>query len=136
MSALLLRVAAVRPTIRASALALVALSFSVSAPVAHAHEFSAAIKDKKYAEVEQAVSAKLAADPRNADALIARIDLIVAQGLQARLEEGVKLAEQCIAAHPQKSECHEALGNVLGTKAMVGGHDVGHRLRHEYPRCL
>ena len=43
------------------------------------------------------------------------------QGQETRLDEAVKLAEQCIAAHPQKTECHEALGNALGTKAMMGG---------------
>lgn len=99
-----------------------AWGLSVVAPhVVHAREFSAAIKAKKYAEVEQAANTKLAADPQHADALIARVELIVTQRQEARLDEAVKLAEQCTAAHPQKSECHEALGNALGTKAMLGG---------------
>lgn len=106
---------------RAVVIAVGGCALSLASSLAQAHEFSAAIKAKKFAEVEQAASAKLAADPKHADALIARVDLIVAQGQEARLEEGLKLAEQCIAAHPQKSECHEALGNVLGTKAMMGG---------------
>lgn len=107
---------------RAVTIAVAALTFSLTATTSvHAHEFSAAIKDKKYAEVEHAANKKLATDPENADALIARVDLIVTQGQEARLDEAVKLAEQCIAAHPQKSECHEALGNALGTKAMMGG---------------
>ena len=111
-----------RPTARLAAVAVAVLVTSLAAhPVVHAHEFSAAIKAKKYAEVEQAATAKLAADPQHADALIARVELIVTQGQEARLDEAVKLAEQCIAAHPQKSECHEALGNALGTKAMMGG---------------
>ena len=111
-----------RPCSRAVTNALVVLVFSIVAhPVAQAHDYSAAIKAKRYAEVEQAANAKLAADPINADALIARVDLITTQVQEARLDEAVKLAEQCIAAHPQKSECHEALGNAMGTKAMMGG---------------
>lgn len=110
-----------RTPLHAIAGALAAVALSCASPAVHAHAYSAAIKAKKYAEVEQAASAKLATDPQNAEALIARVDLIVAQGQEARLEEAVKLAEQCIAAHPQKSECHEALGNALGTKAMMGG---------------
>lgn len=98
-----------------------ACALSLGSSMAQAHEFSAAIKAKKYAEVEQAASAKLATDPKHADALIARVELIVVQGQEGRLDEGVQLAEQCITAHPQKSECQEALGDVLGTKAMMGG---------------
>jgi tetratricopeptide (TPR) repeat protein len=86
-----------------------------------AHEFSALIQARKYAEAEQAAIARLAADPRDAGALIARAELIVAQGQENRLAEGVIFAEQCIAAHPLKSECHAVLGDVLGTKAMMGG---------------
>lgn len=110
-----------RSPLHAIAGTLAAVALFCASPAVHAHAYSAAIKAKKYAEVEQAASAKLASEPNNADALIARVELITAQGQEARLEEAVKLAEQCIAAHPQKSECHEAKGNALGTKAMMGG---------------
>ncbi len=111
-----------RPAARVLTSAVATLVFSLAAyPAVHAHEFSAAIKAKKYAEVEQAANAKLATDPQHADSLIARVELIATQGQEDRLNEAVKLAEQCIAAHPQKSECHEALGTALGTKAMMGG---------------
>lgn len=110
-----------RNPLHAIAGTLAAVALSCASPAVHAHAYSAAIKAKKYAEVDQATSAKLAADPQNADALVARVELITVQGQEARLEEAVKLAEQCIAAHPQKSECHEAMGNALGTKAMMGG---------------
>ena len=89
--------------------------------IASAHDYDALIKAKKYTEVERAVAAKLAADPNNADALIARTELIRIEGKENRLDEASKLADQCIAAHPKNSECHEALGNILGTKAMRGG---------------
>lgn len=88
---------------------------------AYAHEYSALFKAKKYAEIERAVAAKLSVDPNNADALIAKAELIITEGKEERLDEGSKFAEQCIAAHPQRSECFEALGNVLGTKAQMGG---------------
>lgn len=88
---------------------------------AYAHEYSPLFKAKKYAEIERAITAKLTADPNNADALIAKAELIITEGKEERLDEGSKFAEQCIAAHPQRSECFEALGNVLGTKAQIGG---------------
>ncbi|MDO8179148.1 MAG: hypothetical protein Q7T62_12970 [Undibacterium sp.] len=89
--------------------------------IAGAHEYEALIKAKKYTEVERAVATKLATDPNNADALIVRTELILIEGKENRLDEAAKIAEQCIAAHPKNSECHEALGNVLGSKAMRGG---------------
>ncbi|MBC3832860.1 tetratricopeptide repeat protein [Undibacterium amnicola] len=92
---------------------------------AQAHEYSALIKARKYAEVERAIGAKLATDANYADALVAKVDLILVEGKVARLDEGVKLAEQCIASHPKNSECHEALGNVLGIKAEKGGMMAG-----------
>jgi tetratricopeptide (TPR) repeat protein len=91
------------------------------AQTASAHEYEALIKAKKYAEAERAISAKLAVDTNNPDALIAKTELILIEGKESRLEEGVKIAEQCIANNPKNSECHEALGNVLGTKAQRGG---------------
>lgn len=97
------------------------MAFFLAGPAANAHEFSALIKEKKYAEAEKAASTKLGVDPTNVDALIARIELIVVQGQESRLDEGVALAEQCIAAHPQNAECHSAMGDTLGTKAMMGG---------------
>ncbi|MBR7801125.1 tetratricopeptide repeat protein [Undibacterium fentianense] len=86
-----------------------------------AHEYDALIKAKKYADVEKAVSTKLATEPNNPDALVARTELILIEGKESRLDEAVKIAEQCIAHNPKHSECHESLGNVLGTKAMRGG---------------
>jgi len=43
---------------------------------ANGHEYTSLIKAKKYAEVERAVSSKLASNANDADALLARIDLI------------------------------------------------------------
>jgi tetratricopeptide (TPR) repeat protein len=86
-----------------------------------AHEYAALIKAKKYAEVERATTAKLATEANNADALVAKTELILIEGKTSRLDEGIKIAEQCIASNPKNSECHEALGNVLGIKAQKGG---------------
>jgi tetratricopeptide (TPR) repeat protein len=86
-----------------------------------AHEYAALIKAKKYAEVERATTAKLALEANNADALVAKTELILIEGKTKRLDEAVKIAEQCIANNPKNSECHEALGNTLGTKAEKGG---------------
>lgn len=89
--------------------------------IASAHEYDALLKAKKYSEVEKAVAAKLASEPNNPDALLAKTELILIEGKESRLDEASKYAEQCISAHPKNSECHEALGNVLGTKAQKGG---------------
>lgn len=88
---------------------------------ANAHEYEPLLKAKKYSEVEKVVATKLAAEPNNADALVAKTDLILIEGKDSRLDEAAKIAEQCINANPKNSECHEALGNVLGTKAMKAG---------------
>lgn len=86
----------------------------------NAHQYTALIDAKKYAEVETAVAATLAIEPNNADALLGSIDLILAEDNVKRFDDAAKMAEQCIAHHPKNSECHEALGNVLGSKAEKG----------------
>lgn len=88
---------------------------------ANAHEYEPLLKAKKYSEVEKAISTKLAVEPNYADALVAKTDLILIEGKESRLDEAAKIAEQCINANPKNSECHEALGNVLGTKAQRAG---------------
>lgn len=86
----------------------------------NAHEYSALIDAKKYAEVETAVAAKLAIEPNNADALLANIDLILVRDNVKHFDDAAKMAEQCITHNPKNSECHESLGNVLGSKAEKG----------------
>jgi tetratricopeptide (TPR) repeat protein len=87
----------------------------------NAHEYTALIDAKKYAEVATAISHKLAIEPNNADALVAKVDLMLLVSDVSHFDEGVNIAEQCIAHNPKNSECHEALGNVLGVKAERGG---------------
>jgi tetratricopeptide (TPR) repeat protein len=94
-----------------------ALGALLSAQAA-ANEYSALLRTHKYAEVERIANARLAQEPANADALVAKSEAILGSG---RLEESVKLGEQCVAAHPQVSDCHLALGNALGSKAMSAG---------------
>jgi len=102
----------------ACALLLTAMSGLLSV---NAHEYTALIDAKQYAEVETAVATKLAIEPNNADALLASIDLILLEGNLKRFDAAIKMAEQCIAHNPKNSECHESLGNVLGSKAEKGG---------------
>ena len=103
------------PALLVSTLALLTLQ------AASAHEYDALMKAKKYAEAEKAANTKLSTDANNADALLVKAELILAEGKLDKLDEAAKYAEQCIATHPQLSECHEMLGNVLGTKATSGG---------------
>ncbi|MCH8617757.1 tetratricopeptide repeat protein [Undibacterium sp. TS12] len=102
--------------------ALIASSFALLlTQTAGAHEYDALMKAKKYAEAEKAATAKLSSDANNMDALLVKAELILAEGKTDKLDDAAKYAEQCIAAHPQSSECHEMLGNVLGSKATSGG---------------
>lgn len=97
------------------------LTAALIATFAQAHEYEPLLKAKKYAEAEKAIAAKLAIEPNNPDALVAKTDLILIEAKDNRLDEAVKIAEQCINTNPKNSDCHEALGNVLGTKAIKGG---------------
>jgi tetratricopeptide (TPR) repeat protein len=90
-------------------------------PAAEAHEYTALIHSKKYTEVERVVALKLQVEPSNADALIAKSALILIEGKDGQFDEAQSLAEKCIAAHPEHSECHEAFGNVLGRKIVNNG---------------
>ncbi len=88
---------------------------------ATAHQFSGLIDEHRYPEAELEVRARLVADPRNADALVAAVDLILAQDQEARLPEAARLAEQCVASNPGSSECQEARANVLGSQVAHAG---------------
>lgn len=105
-----------RTTTLASAVCLILL-----AQTATANEYTELIKGKKYPEAERAATAKLAQDPNNADALVAKVELVIEQGLESRYGEAEKLAEQCIAAHPKTAACHEALGHFLAIKTQSVG---------------
>lgn len=88
---------------------------------ANAHDYSALVTASKFDELDRVTQAALATNPGNADALLGRVDLILAQGAESRVDEAVKLAEQCVQVQPQRSECHDALGNALGNKALRAG---------------
>jgi tetratricopeptide (TPR) repeat protein len=99
-----------------------ALGVLLCAQAAASNEYSVLLKTRKYAEAERIANVKLAQDPANADALIAKSEAILGgSGAVSRVEEAVKLGEQCVAAHPQVSNCHLTLGNALGTKAVSAG---------------
>ena len=88
---------------------------------AGAHEYSALIRAKKFTEVERAIALRLQADPNYADALIAKSALILIDGKDGQFDEAQSLAEKCIAAHPERSECQEAFGNVVASKILNNG---------------
>lgn len=100
---------------------LAALALLLAAQTAAANDYAALIKAKKYPEAERAASARLAREPANAEAMIGRVDAIMAAGLQARIGDAVKQAEQCVKVSPGTAGCHLALGKALGWKAMAGG---------------
>jgi tetratricopeptide (TPR) repeat protein len=104
-----------RSTIAAATLA----SLVVCAATA-ATSFASLLRAYKFAEVERIASARLASDPTDPDALIAKAAAIVALD-PGRTDEAVRLSEQCVAAHPQHSGCYLASGNALGAKARHAG---------------
>ena len=75
-----------------SATSLAALCLLLACPPAASHEYSSLIRAKKYDEVERLTTTKLAAEPTHADALVGKVEIIVSQGLEPRLDEAVKLA--------------------------------------------
>jgi tetratricopeptide (TPR) repeat protein len=89
--------------------------------LASANEYDALIKAKKFPEAERAASAKLAKEATNPEAMIGRINAILAAGTESRIGEAVKYSQQCISANPAVAGCHLALGKTLGWKAMTGG---------------
>jgi tetratricopeptide (TPR) repeat protein len=86
-----------------------------------ATEYSPLLRSKKFAEAEKLANARLAQEPANAEAIAAKVDAILGAGPASRIDEAVKLGEQCVASHPQVATCHLAMGNALGSKAMNAG---------------
>jgi tetratricopeptide (TPR) repeat protein len=103
-----------------AAAALAALAGTAGIASAATNEYTPLMKAEKYAEAERLAGTRLAADPRNAEAMIAKGEALMAQGSD-KLDEAIKHAELCVATHPLRSECHEALGAALGTKAASAG---------------
>jgi tetratricopeptide (TPR) repeat protein len=83
-------------------------------------EYRALLKDRKFAEVEKAATARLARDPADAGAMIARTKAILG-ARDGRFEEAAAQAEKCVARHPANASCHVAFGKALGSKAMSEG---------------
>lgn len=100
---------------------LVAAGLLLAATAAHADDYAAGLKAKRFQDVERQANAALTVNARDPYALRAKVDALLGMGSDSRLEEATKLAEQCVAANPQQSICHEALGNALGTKALNAG---------------
>lgn len=97
------------------------LLFSAAGAHAASNEYTPLMKAKKFAEAERLAATRLAADPNNAAALAARSMAIAGAGVQSRIPEAIKYAEQCVKVHAANAECHLTLGNMLGWKAMTGG---------------
>jgi tetratricopeptide (TPR) repeat protein len=119
-----------KKTIRISglALALICLSYTINSQAqnnatsnASNLEYEELFKAKKYAEVEKLANSKLAINPNLASALTAKVSAILSLNNEARFDEAQKIAEHCIQTNPNDSECHESLGNLLGTKAVRKG---------------
>ncbi len=98
-----------------------ALSLAMTAHCASANEYDGLLRAKKYVEADKVTSAKLAKDPVNVEALLAKSEAVLGLGDETRIEEAIKLAEQCVAASLKNADCYVSLGTARGAKAMNGG---------------
>jgi tetratricopeptide (TPR) repeat protein len=98
----------------------IALGFLIAGQASAADDYRVLLKDRKFAEVEKATTAKLAKDPLDANAMIARTKAILG-ARDGRFEEAAAQAEKCVAKYPDNGGCHVAYGKALGNKAMSEG---------------
>ena len=101
-------------------LGAIALGLLMAGQAMAADEYHALLKDRKFAEVEKATTAKLAKDPTDATAMVARTRAILGMR-DGRYEEAASQAEKCVAKYPDNGRCHVVLGKALGSKAIAGG---------------
>lgn len=89
--------------------------------------------------VEREAQRLLAANETDAAGLIALARLGAQMG-DKTLDPGIAAAERCVAAHPQNAQCHGALGQSLGRKAveagMVAGVRYAGRIRSSFERAV
>ena len=100
---------------------LAGLTLLLASQSAGANEYAALLKAKKFPEAERAANARLAKEPGNVEAMVARVDAIMEAGMESRIGEAVKHAKHCVSVSPGSSGCHLAVGKSLGWKAMNGG---------------
>lgn len=106
-------------TLIASATLLLLASVASSAGATPA-DYLPLMKAEKFADVEKLANTRLAQDPRNIDAMIAKGEALLAMGTE-RLEDAIKLGDQCASAYPMRAECQEIIGSALGAKASTEG---------------
>ena len=76
---------------------------------------------RRFAEVESAASARIAARPDDMDAYSALIQSVLALNDAARREAALKQLDACLEKLPQAAMCHYGVGSVLGVHAMSQG---------------
>lgn len=100
---------------------LIALNFGSAESLMAADDYKSLFKAKKYAEIERLTSQQLESQPTDTAALIAKAKAILFSEDKTRIDQAVALSEQCVAAHPKKSDCHIILGTTLAAKALAAG---------------
>jgi tetratricopeptide (TPR) repeat protein len=84
-------------------------------------QWSQWMEAKRFAEVEAAASARIAAHPDDMDAYSALIQSVLVLDDAARREAAIKRLEACVDKLPQAAMCHYGIGTVLGVHAMSQG---------------
>jgi tetratricopeptide (TPR) repeat protein len=88
-------------------------SANVNAQSDIAPTYSQLLNEKKFKELELRANAQLETQADLAEALLAKLEMILHLDQDARLDEGIKIADQCVKAHPALSKCHELRGRIL-----------------------
>ncbi|MFN9030025.1 MAG: tetratricopeptide repeat protein [Betaproteobacteria bacterium] len=124
----------------AGALATGVLALAASTGVqAQSPALDAAFDRFDFPAVEREAQRLLAINSSDATGLIALARLGAQVGDKA-LYPGVAAAERCVEAHPQNAQCHGALGQTLGRKAveagMLAGVRYAGRIRSSFERAV
>lgn len=101
-------------------LALLLGVWSDAACAVQAESIARLVHEKRHAEAQRAIQARLARDAADPVALAAMVDLRIAQGSPDDLPQARAVAERCVAVHPDSSVCAEALANVLAAQSRTG----------------
>lgn len=83
--------------------------------------WAAALKAKRFAEVQTAASARIAARPEDLDAFAALINAALAGNDAAQRSAALLQVESCVQRMPQAAVCHYGVGALLGAQAVNDG---------------
>jgi len=106
---------------RALAVAMLLIGAGATAQPIKDAQWASWMEARRFAEVERAASARVAAKHDDMDAYSALIQSVLALNDAARREAALQQLEACADKLPQAAMCHYGVGSVLGVHAMSQG---------------